>query len=272
MLTNKQRWRVYQELLRDSNNGVLKKTSTAHIAAKLGHGLRQVQEVWRYAKECIREGRDVDVSHKKTKNCGRNRIVAPLAQVRSIPKRERQPLSALCHAIHMAKTTLFRRFKQGYLRRHSNSLKPVLKDSNKKERVQFCFKMVDPNTVHIDPQFGDMENILHLDEKWFNMTKNNKTFYLMPDEDDPVRTIQNKNYIGKVMFLVAVARPRYDNEGNLLFDGKIGCWAMVTEVHYPLLNLFNLLINHVLYLHLLCLFVLKQELAQRRSDNRPRGH
>ena len=53
----------------------------------------------------------------------------------------------------------------------------------------------------------------------------------MPEEEDPVRTIQNKNFIGKVMFLVALARPRYDDEGNLTFDGKIGCWAMVTQVN-----------------------------------------
>jgi hypothetical protein len=90
--------------------------------------------------------------------------------------------------------------------------------------------MVDQNTIHNEPRFVDMEDIVHLDEKWFNMTKNKRTYYLMPEEEEPVRTIQNKNYIGKVMFLVAIARPRYDDEGNLIFDGKICCWAMVTEV------------------------------------------
>ncbi|KAM0854678.1 hypothetical protein ACQ4PT_050274 [Festuca glaucescens] len=242
MLTNKQRWTVYQGLLKDSKSGRLKKTSTAYVARKLGHGRRQVQEVWKLVKECIKEGREVDVSHRKTKNCGRKRIIAPLAQVQSIPKRKRQTLSALCHAIHMSKTTLFMRFKQGYLRRISSSLKPVLKDHNKKQRLQFCIRMIDQNTIHSEPQFVDMEDIVHIDEKWFNMTKNNRTYYLMPEEEEPVRTIQNKNYIGKVMFLVAVARPRYDDDGNLTFDGKIGCWAMVTE-----------------------------EPAKRRSDNRPRG-
>jgi hypothetical protein len=230
MLTNKQRWEVYQELLKDSNSGRLKKTSTADVASKLGHSRRQVQSVWRLVNDCIKEGREVDVTHKKSKNCGRKRIVAPLAQVQSIPKRKRQTLSALCHAIHMSKTTLFMRFKQGYLRRISSSLKPVLKDGNKKQRLRFCVRMVDQNTIHNEPQFVDMEDIVHLDEKWFNMTKNKRTYYLMPEEEEPVRTIQNKNYIGKVMFLVAVARPRYDDEGNLIFDGKIGCWAMVTEV------------------------------------------
>uniref|UniRef100_A0ACD5XRX0 Uncharacterized protein n=1 Tax=Avena sativa TaxID=4498 RepID=A0ACD5XRX0_AVESA len=220
MLTNKQRWEVLRELLRDSKSGRLKKTSTTDVARLLGHGLRQVQEVWKLYKECIREQREVDVSNKRTGNCGRKRIVASLTQVQSIPKRKRQTISALCHAIHMSKTTLHLRFKQGYLRRISSSLKPVLKDHNKKERLRFCIRMIDQNTIHSEPQFFDMEDIVHLDEKWFNMTKNNRTYYLLPEEEDPVRTIQNKNYIGKVMFLVAVARPRYDDEGNLIFDGN----------------------------------------------------
>jgi len=32
----------------------------------------------------------------------------------------------------------------------------------------------------------------------------------------------------KVMFLCALARPRMDNEGNCIFDGKIGCFPLVT--------------------------------------------
>jgi hypothetical protein len=61
MLTNKQRWQVYQELLKDSKSGGLKKRSTTDVARKLGHGLNQVQEVWRLVKVCIREGREMVV-------------------------------------------------------------------------------------------------------------------------------------------------------------------------------------------------------------------
>ncbi len=44
------------------------------------------------------------------------------------------------------------------------------------------------------------------------------------------------------MFLCALARPRFDDNGNCTFDEKIGMWPFVEEVE-----------------------------AQRRSDNRPRG-
>lgn len=78
-----------------------------------------------------------------------------------------------------------------------------------------------------------MDNIIHVDEKWFNMTKKSRNFYMLPEEQDPYRTVQNKNSIDKVMFLAAVARPRFDNEGNCTFDGKIGIWPFVGEVYLP---------------------------------------
>ncbi|TYZ64257.1 hypothetical protein PybrP1_001802, partial [[Pythium] brassicae (nom. inval.)] len=35
------------------------------------------------------------------------------------------------------------------------------------------------------------------------------------------------NYITKVTYLVAVARPRFDDDGAMLFDGKVGNWPVV---------------------------------------------
>ena len=74
------------------------------------------------------------------------------------------------------------------------------------------------------------------------MTKKNKKYYLLDEEEEPTRSIHNSSCIGKVMFLTAVARPRWNREGNVTFSGKIGIWPFVKEVP-----------------------------AQRRSDNRPRG-
>ena len=53
---------------------------------------------------------------------------------------------------------------------------------------------------------------------------------MLPEEDDPERTIQNKNNIGKVMLLTVVGRPRRNAQGIVMFSGKIGVWAFVKEV------------------------------------------
>jgi hypothetical protein len=51
-----------------------------------------------------------------------------------------------------------------------------------------------------------------------------------PDEEDPHRTVRNKNAIDKVMFFSAVGRPRFDDEGRCYFDGKLGTWPFVRTV------------------------------------------
>lgn len=52
-------------------------------------------------------------------------------------------------------------------------------------------------------------------------------FYLTAGEQLPYRSCASKRYIGKVMFLAAVARPRYDFGRKCAFDGKIGIWLIV---------------------------------------------
>jgi hypothetical protein len=60
-----------------------------------------------------------------------------------------------------------------------------LKEANKEERLWWCLSMLDPRTLQTEPKFIDMENIIHLDEKWFYATKKDKTYYLLPQEEDP---------------------------------------------------------------------------------------
>lgn len=69
---------------------------------------------------------------------------------------------------------------------------------------------------------------MYIDEKLFYMTKKAEKYYLLPTEEEPLRTCQRKNYIGKVMFLAPMARPRFDEEGEELFSGKIGIFPFVT--------------------------------------------
>ncbi|XP_057994990.1 uncharacterized protein LOC110646514 [Hevea brasiliensis] len=69
---------------------------------------------------------------------------------------------------------------------------------------------LNPNSPLIDPVIEDDTNI-------------------EADEEDPIRTCKSKNFIGKVMFLLAIARPSLDAQGNELFSGKIGVFPFVTH-------------------------------------------
>ena len=46
------------------------------------------------------------------------------------------------------------------------------------------------------------------------------------DEAEHYRHVQHKSFLTKIMFLCAVARPRYNMSKNTWFDGKIGIWPI----------------------------------------------
>jgi hypothetical protein len=70
---------------------------------------------------------------------------------------------------------------------------------------------------------------VHLDEKWFFLTEKEQALYIAEQEEPPQRHSKNKNHRTKVMFLAAVARPRFDEDGNCIFDGKIGTWPFIVR-------------------------------------------
>ena len=71
-----------------------------------------------------------------------------------------------------------------------------------------------------------MEDLIHIDEKWFCLMKDLQYFIIPADEAEPYRHVQHKSFLTKIMFLCAVARPRYDTNKNTWFDGKIGIWPI----------------------------------------------
>ena len=74
--------------------------------------------------------------------------------------------------------------------------------------------------------FKSMYNDVHVDEKWFYLSRESESYYLIPDEDKPLCTYKNKRFIIKVMFL-AGAQPRFDTHWNEEFSSKIGIFPFM---------------------------------------------
>ncbi|KAG3244212.1 hypothetical protein PI124_g11005 [Phytophthora idaei] len=74
-----------------------------------------------------------------------------------------------------------------------------------------------------------MHNLVHLDDKWFNEDKDNRTVYGLSGEALPLRRRKSKRFIGKTMFLAAVARSTHDSNGQVGFDVKIGIWDFTRQ-------------------------------------------
>ena len=106
---------------------------------------------------------------------------------------------------------------------HTSSLKPTLMEENKMSRMELALSFIDKNNTS---KFEDMEDLIHIDEKWFYLTKDGQRFIIAADEEEPYRHVQHKSFLTKIMFLCAVVRPRYDTNKNAWFDGKIGIWPI----------------------------------------------
>lgn len=110
---------------------------------------------------------------------------------------------------------------------HCSALSPFLNEDNMIARLRYCLSMLDDNSIPHKSRFKSFHNVVFIDEKWFYITKNSTNYYLLVDEDEPHRTCKSKNFITKVMFLAAVTRPRFDNERNVSFSGKIGIYISI---------------------------------------------
>ena len=110
--------------------------------------------------------------------------------------------------------------EDGDLRAYSNLIKQILTYRNKKVRLQFCLSKIIQGTHINQPSFNLMFNCVHVDEKWFHLSKESERYYLLPGESKTIRTCKSKKFILKVMFLTAVARPGFDVLGNVIFFRK----------------------------------------------------
>ena len=149
---------------------------------------------------------------------------------KSIPLSKRCNLLSVAARLGCSKATVWRWVKAGLIRPHTSAIKPNLTAENKLLRLRFTIESIELDRILNKIRFKNMYNTIHVDEKWFYMTKGTQRFYLAPGEQEPHRTCQNKQFISKIMFMCAVSRPLFGVNGEVLFDGKIGIFPFTEQV------------------------------------------
>ncbi|VFQ63452.1 unnamed protein product [Cuscuta campestris] len=239
---NQKRKRVADVLLEKSKDGKLQHGLISKVAEEFSFTRKNVSNIWQIPKAQLESGLPIDVQCHWKGSCGRKRVPVDMEKLAAIPLSRRKNMRALSFAMEVSKSTVHRWLKRKDIRRHSSAIKPYLCESGKQKRLKFCLDHICPQSLPISPTFHDFYDHIHIDEKWFEITKKNTTFYALPEESDPYRTTQSKSFIPKIMFLAAVGRPRYGEGGDVLWDGKIGIFPFTFE-----------------------------QAAQRSSKNRPAG-
>ncbi|KAF0690726.1 Aste57867_17900 [Aphanomyces stellatus] len=109
------------------------------------------------------------------------------ATIKAVPQEDRQTLQSLEASSGIKKTTIIRHMKEKMkLKGRSNYVKPLLTDANKITRLRYALNILLPgsNGTHF---FDNMYNRVHIDEKWFFLTKVKRRFYVYSDEDVALR-------------------------------------------------------------------------------------
>ena len=108
-------------------------------------------------------------------------------------------------------------------------IKPALTPGNKRARIAFILERVS-NPNGRNPKFKEMNNRIHVDEKWFFLQKTKRKVRLVPGEEFPGDdTCKHKSHIPKVMFFCAIGVPHTSPNGHI-FDGKLGIWPSVENI------------------------------------------
>ena len=100
-----------------------------------------------------------------------------------------------------------RLIKRSKIKAHSNPLDPTLTDANKIRRVKWILSLIQEDTIQRHPINKAMYDFIHIDEKWFYLTKKTQRVYLAHKEKVPYKAAKSSKFIPKAMFLGAVARP-----------------------------------------------------------------
>lgn len=232
---DERRKKIVDAILQKFNNGKLQKGSIKAVAAQFNMSRRWVGELWRTAKGQLVRGQAINVQCRWQGNAGKKPKVVDFSKLSEIPFHQRKTLRAISHYMNVSTSTAHNWLKEMKIRRHSNAIKPFLCEKGRLKRLRYCLSLISPTSLPNNPTFHDCYNYIHIDEKWFYFSKETTTFYKLPDEE-------SKTHILKIMFLAAVGRPRFGDDGEALWDGKIGIFPFTCE-----------------------------EAAQRSSRNRPAG-
>lgn len=171
------------------------------------------------------------LSPKKKGKVGRKKRVLPLEEIKALPPCKRRTVRVLAKSIGVPKSTLQDMIKRKYLLRHTNSVKPSHTEFNILQRLKHIVRCIVPESINDDPKFSDMNHLIHLDEKWFNLMEITEKCIIVPGENPKKRGCKSKRYIGKLMFLSAVGRPRFHPVTRACtFEGKYGIWPFIQLV------------------------------------------
>ncbi|XP_021740242.1 uncharacterized protein LOC110706604 [Chenopodium quinoa] len=162
-------------------------------------------------------------------NCGRKRISIPNDAIRAVAMGNRSCQRDLAAMLNVGKSTIHRLIKRGEVRPHTNALKPKLTPANRLDMIRFILNSIIGDSPGSKRVYQPMYKTVHIDKKWFTLSKKTHRLYLEKGERGLHRVMQLAKFIPKFMFQGAVAKPCYNAQKEVILDGKIGIFPFAKK-------------------------------------------
>lgn len=184
-----------------------------------------------------------DLSRKRLKRCGMSSLFTEAVRAEYIRIAQeyanmwirltqtllRKELSDA--GFHFSAGTIHNHLKLLKAKRVNLKIKPALTEAHKEARMDFVLSQAQRRhgvQRHIH-HYKDQMDTVHVDESWFFLQTDDNSVLIFDGVVLPnAPVVRHKSHIQKVMFLVAMARPRMLPDGTW-FDGKIGLWECTEE-------------------------------------------
>ncbi|XP_057770889.1 uncharacterized protein LOC130990682 [Salvia miltiorrhiza] len=228
-LKDDDRNKLAQWLLEHSTAGKLHYGAKKDAALHFKVNLKTIWRIWSQVSNQRECGVPVQVKSIRKGCLHKDKMNIDVEKVKKLSVLERSSLRCMSTNLGVSKSLIHKLVKEKKLKPHTNAIKPFLTTQNRLSRLSWSLKQLSSVSESGFIPFQSMYNTIHIDEKWFYLTKTKDRYYLMPDEVEPYRTCKSKRYIPKIMFMCAVARPIIDSDGTVLFDGKFGIFPFTTN-------------------------------------------
>ena len=198
-------------------------------AIEFDYNRKTIGSIWDKAKK-QKAAMNSYVVESKYHKCGRKKVQVTYDSIAQIAMGDRTCIVDLARILNLGPTTVWRLIKRKIIKPHSSPLHPGISEACKMARIRWAIRLIMDYTIPQEPTYYSMYDFIHIDEKWFYLTQKNQRVYLANNEPYPHRSASSRTKIPKFMFMAAVARPRWGENGNCEFDGKIGIFPFTNAV------------------------------------------
>ena len=184
-------------LLARLEDGVLPWGALTIVADEIGVARSTISRFWWQVcgacKQSLLITPEISSQNNSRANCLKYSHAEFCQGLKGIPWRRRKTYRSTAKAMGVALSTVQRMLlHRDVCCVHMSSLKPTLTEESKMSRMELALSFVDKNNTS---KFENMEDLIHIDEKWFYLTKDGQRFIIAADEEEPYRHVQHKSLL-----------------------------------------------------------------------------